>query len=54
MKPPRHFLRTLADAALLIAGLLSVLAIVLAIVQANDDGVLMISTQQTTTERPAQ
>lgn len=50
MKPPRHFLRTLADAALLIAGLLSVLAIV----QANDDGVLMISTQQTTTERPAQ
>ena len=33
MKPPRHFLRTLADAALLIAGLLSVLAIV----QANDD-----------------
>jgi hypothetical protein len=50
MKPPRHFLRTLADAALLIAGLLSVLAIV----QANDDGVLMISTQHTTTERPAQ
>lgn len=50
MKPPRHFLRTLADAALLIAGLLSVLAIV----QANDDGVLMIATQHTTTERPAQ
>lgn len=50
MKPPRHFLRTLADAALLIAGLLSVLTIV----QANDDGVLMIATQHTTTERPAQ
>lgn len=51
MKPPRHFLRTLADAALLIVGLLSVLVVV----QANDDGVLLISPpQHTTTERPAQ
>ena len=48
MKPPRHFLRTLADAALLIVGLLSALAVV----QTNDDTLVLI-TQQTTIERPA-
>ena len=50
MKPPRHFFRTLADAALLIVGLLSVLAIV----QANDDGTLLVATHQSVPERPAQ